>query len=54
MATRCTLARAGFVPAPTGARTLGVTPYHETIEPDPTTLDAWSLTYGDLERLDLC
>jgi GNAT superfamily N-acetyltransferase len=49
-----TLARAGFLPAPTGARTLGVTPYHETIQPDPTTLGSWSLTYGDLERLDLC
>jgi predicted N-acetyltransferase YhbS len=48
------LARAGFVPSPAGARSLGVTPYVERITPDPEQRESWSLSLGDLERLDLC
>jgi GNAT superfamily N-acetyltransferase len=49
-----TLSRAGFVPSPAGGRSLGVTPYHEDLAPNPRRLDSWSLSFGDLERLDLC
>jgi predicted N-acetyltransferase YhbS len=49
-----TLARAGFVRSPFGARALGVSPYRERIEPDPKLSASWSLSFGDLERLQLC
>jgi len=49
-----TLGRAGFVRAPVGGRALGVTPYRDGLTPDPRRRDAWSLTFGDLERLHLC
>jgi hypothetical protein len=49
-----TLARAGFLPAPVGARTLGVTLYRDGVAPDPRVRDSWSLSFGDLERLELC
>jgi GNAT superfamily N-acetyltransferase len=49
-----TLASAGFVPSPIGGRALGVTPYHDGLAPDPRRRDSWSLSFGDLERLELC
>jgi GNAT superfamily N-acetyltransferase len=49
-----TLARSGFVPSPLGARALGVTPYHDGLAPDPLRRESWSLSFGDLERLQLC
>jgi GNAT superfamily N-acetyltransferase len=49
-----TLARAGFVRAPIGGRALGVTLYHDGVAPDPRRREAWSLSFGDLERLELC
>lgn len=49
-----TLARAGFVRAPIGGRALGVTLYHDGVTPDPRRREAWSLSFGDLERLELC
>lgn len=49
-----TLARAGFVPSPVGGRMLGLTPYHHNLVPDPSRRDSWSLSFGDLERLELC
>jgi GNAT superfamily N-acetyltransferase len=49
-----TLSRAGFVPAPIGGRALGVTPYRDGLAPDPLRRDSWSLSFGDLERLQLC
>jgi GNAT superfamily N-acetyltransferase len=49
-----TLARAGFVRSPVGGRRVGVTPYHEGLAPDPRRRGSWSLSFGDLERLDLC
>jgi GNAT superfamily N-acetyltransferase len=49
-----TLSRAGFVPSPIGGRRIGITPYHEGIAPDPRLRGSWSLSFGDLERLDLC
>jgi GNAT superfamily N-acetyltransferase len=48
------LLRAGFVRAPVGARALGVSPYRDAISPDPRRRDSWSLSFGDLERLELC
>ena len=48
------LARAGFFPSPAGGRSIGVTPYREEIAPDPEQRSSWSLSFGDLERLDLC
>jgi GNAT superfamily N-acetyltransferase len=48
------LVRAGLVRSPVGARALGVTPYRDGIEPDPTDSRSWALTMGDLERLELC
>jgi GNAT superfamily N-acetyltransferase len=48
------LARAGFVPAPSGARSLGVTLYRPGVAPDPRERNSWSLSFGDLERLELC
>jgi Acetyltransferase (GNAT) domain len=48
------LRRAGFVPAPAGGRPLGVDLYAERVRPDPRQLGSWSLSFGDLERLDLC
>ena len=49
-----TLARAGFFPSPIGGRSLGVTRYHDGLAPDPRRRDSWSLSFGDLERLELC
>jgi GNAT superfamily N-acetyltransferase len=49
-----TLSRAGFVPSPIGGRALGVTPYQDGLAPDPRRRDSWSLSFGDLERLELC
>ena len=49
-----TLARAGFVPSPVGGRSIGITPYHDGLAPDPLRRDSWSLSFGDLERLELC
>jgi GNAT superfamily N-acetyltransferase len=49
-----TLSRAGFFPSLIGGRSLGVTPYHDGLAPDPRRRDSWSLSFGDLERLDLC
>jgi predicted N-acetyltransferase YhbS len=43
-----------FVRSPTGHRALGVTPYQDGTEPDPTSIGSWALTLGDLERLELC
>jgi hypothetical protein len=48
------LARAGFIRSPAGARALGVSPYRDAISPDPRRRDSWSLSFGDLERLELC
>jgi hypothetical protein len=48
------LLRAGFVGSPIGARALGVSRYRERIEPDPKLSSSWSLSFGDLERLQLC
>ncbi len=48
------LGRAGFVPAPIGGRALGVRPYRDAIAPDPGERSSWSLSFGDLERLELC
>jgi GNAT superfamily N-acetyltransferase len=48
------LARTGFVPSPAGARSLGVTTYREGIQPDPRERSSWALSFGDLERLELC
>jgi hypothetical protein len=49
-----TLSRTGFVPSPIGGRALGVTPYHDGLAPDPCRRNSWSLSFGDLERLELC
>ena len=49
-----TLSRTGFVASPIGGRSLGITPYHDGLAPDPLLLGSWSLSFGDLERLDLC
>jgi hypothetical protein len=50
--TAPTLTRAaaavGFLPSPAGVR-LVVNPLHEAPQPDPTRLDAWSLSLGDIE-----
>ena len=48
------LSRAGFVPAPAGGRALGVTLYVDGVRPDPLRRASWSLSFGDLERLQLC
>lgn len=48
------LARAGFAPSPTGGRALGFTPYRARISPDPRQRGSWALSFGDLERLELC
>jgi GNAT superfamily N-acetyltransferase len=48
------LARNGFVRSPLGGRALGVTLYHDGIAPDPRRRGSWSLSFGDLERLQLC
>jgi GNAT superfamily N-acetyltransferase len=48
------LRRAGFVPSPVGGRALGVTLYQFGVRPDPCRRDSWSLSLGDLERLQLC
>ena len=40
--------RAGYLRAP-GGFTLAVMPLRQGIRPDPTSLDAWALTLGDLE-----
>ncbi|MBA3264702.1 MAG: hypothetical protein H0T69_19980, partial [Thermoleophilaceae bacterium] len=48
------LARAGFLPSPVGARALGVTPYQEGLLPDPRQRGSWALSFGDVERLELC
>jgi len=37
-----------------GGRALGVTIYQDGGEPDPRRLDSWALSFGDLERLELC
>jgi GNAT superfamily N-acetyltransferase len=49
-----TLSRTGFVPSPIGGRRIGITPYRDGLAPDPLRRDSWSLSFGDLERLDLC
>ena len=49
-----TLRRAGFVPSPIGGRALGVTLYADGVRPDPRLRESWSLSFGDLERLELC
>jgi GNAT superfamily N-acetyltransferase len=49
-----TLARTGFVPSPVGGRRIGITPYRDGLAPDPLRRDSWSLSFGDLERMDLC
>jgi GNAT superfamily N-acetyltransferase len=51
---RRTLARAGFVPSPVGGRSIGITPYRDGLRPDPLRRDSWSLSFGDLERMELC
>jgi GNAT superfamily N-acetyltransferase len=43
-----TAAAAGFLPAP-GGISFVVKPLRDGLEPDPTTLDAWALSLGDLE-----
>lgn len=48
------LRRAGFVPSPAGGRALGVTIYQDGVSPDPRERGSWSLSFGDLERLQLC
>jgi GNAT superfamily N-acetyltransferase len=48
------LRRAGFVRSPIGGRALGVTLYQDAVTPDPRRRDSWSLSFGDLERLQLC
>jgi len=48
------LRRAGFVPSPAGGRALGVTLYSDGVRPDPRQTSSWSLSFGDLERLELC
>jgi hypothetical protein len=48
------LARAGVTRSPIGGRLLGVTPYRDDVEPDPTRKRSWALSLGDLERLELC
>ncbi|MEA2420058.1 MAG: hypothetical protein QOE60_2264 [Thermoleophilaceae bacterium] len=48
------LRRAGFARAPVGGRALGVTLYRDGVQPDPRRLESWSLSFGDLERLQLC
>jgi GNAT superfamily N-acetyltransferase len=49
-----TLARNGFVPSPVGRRALGVTLYRDGFVPDPRRRESWSLSFGDLERAELC
>jgi hypothetical protein len=48
------LRRAGFVRSPVGGRALGVTLYRDDVTPDPRRRGSWSLSFGDLERLELC
>jgi GNAT superfamily N-acetyltransferase len=48
------LRRAGFVRSPVGGRALGVTLYRDDVTPDPRRRDSWALSFGDLERLQLC
>jgi GNAT superfamily N-acetyltransferase len=48
------LSRLGFVRSPVGGRALGVTRYRDGLVPDPLRRDSWSLSFGDLERLQLC
>jgi hypothetical protein len=48
------LRRAGFVPSPAAGRALGVTLYSDAVRPDPLLAASWSLSFGDLERLQLC
>jgi GNAT superfamily N-acetyltransferase len=43
-----------FVRSPVAGRPLGVTPYRDGVQPDPTDLGSWALTLGDLQRLELC
>jgi hypothetical protein len=54
LTTAAPLARARLIRSPIGGRLLGVTPYRDGIEPDPTRKRSWALSLGDLERLDLC
>ena len=49
-----TLVRNGFLRSPLGGRALGVTPYHDGLAPDPSRRQSWSLSFGDLERIQLC
>jgi hypothetical protein len=37
-----------------GGRALGVNVYREGATPDPRRRDSWALSFGDLERLELC
>jgi GNAT superfamily N-acetyltransferase len=43
----------GLVRSPLGGPMLGVTPYRDTIEPDPAQRRSWALTLGELERIEL-
>jgi hypothetical protein len=47
------LTRAGYVRSPVGRIPVGVIPY-EQYELDPTSPSSWSMSLGDLERLQLC
>jgi len=49
-----TLARMGFVPSPVGGRQIALTPYRDRVWPNPFLRSSWSLSFGDLERLELC
>jgi GNAT superfamily N-acetyltransferase len=51
--SRALLAGAGFAPSPVGAAPFGVAVYG-THEPDPHRPESWSLSLGDLERLQFC
>jgi GNAT superfamily N-acetyltransferase len=51
---RGALSRSGFVPSPVGGRSIGITPYRDSLAPDPLRRDSWSLSFGDLERMELC
>jgi hypothetical protein len=54
LTTAVPLARARLVRSPIGGRLLGVAPYRDQIQLDPTKRVSWALTLGDLERLELC
>jgi hypothetical protein len=51
---RAVLARAGFVRSSVGGTAFGLNVYGREMRPDPLSPEEWSLSLGDIERLQLC